>query len=392
MKKKCPLCKSDNIEYLLNVEVPTLQNRVYKTKAEANNCLVGNVNLTHCTNCNFTFNADFNENIIIYDENYDNAVPSKIFTEYYQTICKYIYVKYKLSNGTVYDIGCGKGTFLKMLCNIYPDVKGVGIDPSYEGELNPLNNLQFIQDFFNPSQVTSKPNLIISRHVFEHIEYPIDFLEIIKNPLKEFKEVPIFIEVPDFRWIVENKTFWDICYEHCNYFSEYSINSMFNFPWLSLESITKAFGNQYLWIEGLINSNNKDINAGEYFKIDIKLINDFVNSIFEFKNNIKNIILEYKKQNYKIIVWGMATKGVIFSINIDRKCDLIDFCIDINKDKQNMYSPITAHLIESPEILSNIYANCLIIVMNTNYLNEIQNMLLNFQLNAHFIDAHGNNL
>lgn len=393
-KRFCPICHSDDIQSMLNMSVPTLQNRVYQSVIEAQNCNEGVVNLTHCKSCNFTFNGSFDENVIVYDEKYDNAVPSKLFIDYYESICRYLYRKYDLSKGTVYDVGCGKGTFLKMLCSLYPDVKGIGIDPSYEGNLNVGSNLVFIRDFFKAEHVTDAPSLILSRHVFEHIEYPKDFLKIIYEPVSNYIDIPVFIEVPDFGWIVENKTFWDICYEHCNYFSEKSIESMFDYTWASINEIKKSFGSQYFWIEGTFNTTNHHPQNNKFEAIPQAHIQSFIDSIHHLSQDVTQKVTEFKEKGYKIIVWGMATKGVIFTNQIDRANHLIDYCIDINTEKQNKYSPINAQLIQKPDILNNFSSSdsVLIIVMNTNYLNEIKEEVGKYPANADFIDAHGNQI
>src|SRR5688572_28728894 len=249
-KAKCPVCESESLTELYTAKVPVLQNRVYSTRAEALNSKQETLVLTHCANCEFVFNSAFDEEAIVYDEQYDNSVPSKLLEAYYQKIADYLYEQYKLRNSCVYDIGCGKGTFLKLLCSRYPDVKGIGIDPSYEEDLHPQNNLHFIREFFRVEQLTDKPSLVISRHVFEHIEFPVSFLKMLNDPLKEYTDVPVFIEVPDFSWIVSNETFWDLCYEHCNYFSPKPISEMFDRAGVELNRISFEFGDQYLWIEG----------------------------------------------------------------------------------------------------------------------------------------------
>ncbi len=393
MKQNCPICKSAQIISFYETEVPVLQNRVFDTREEAINSSKGTIDLAHCQKCNFTFNGSFDEGKLVYDEQYDNAVPSKIFTNYYRSICEYLYTKYNLEKGIVYDIGCGKGTFLKMLCDMYPTVTGIGIDPSYEGDLQPMANLNFIREFFSPGHVKERPSLLLSRHVFEHIGFPRDFLAIINEPIRSFEDVPIFIEVPDFQWIVNNKTFWDLCYEHCNYFSEKSMQEVFNNEWSVLHEITKSFGNQYLWVEGDLNPSRKDSQLPNISEVGTPEIKLFIDSINESKGNIHQLIVREKKKGSQIIIWGMATKGVIFSNCIDGENQLIDFCIDINKDKQGKYSPVSGHLIQSPEVLVKCQnKKLLIIVMNTNYLEEIQAQLSVFAEEAIFIDAHGHQL
>jgi len=390
VKKTCPICKGKEINSLFSSDVPVLQNRVYDSIIEAKESTKASVNLTHCNTCNFTFNADFDDSIILYDEKYDNAVPSQIFTQYYKAICSYLYKKYGLENGIIYDIGCGKGTFLNIFCDLYPMVKAIGIDPSYEGDLNPRSNLTFIKDFFKTEHVTDRPSLIISRHVFEHIEFPKEFLELIRNPIAAIKTIPVFIEVPDFGWIVKNKTFWDICYEHCNYFSERSIEFMFNNSWSTLNTITKGFGDQYLWVEGVFNGGESDSLDLEFPEIEKKEITNFIESIRFSEDQILRIVEDYKANDYKIMVWGMATKGVIFTNRIDKENKIIDCCIDINKEKQHKYSPLSAHFIQEPSILKSVSeSKCLIIVMNMNYLEEIKKEVSSFRTDTIFIDAHG---
>ncbi len=393
MKTNCPICKSTDIENLLQIHAPSMQNKVYESESDAIHCITGVIDLAHCNKCNFSFNASFNEAILQYDQNYDNAVPSTIFHEYYIAICHYLFTNYNLEGAVVYDIGCGKGTFLNLLCSLFPSIKGVGIDPSYEGDLKPLHNLTFIQDFFRAEQVIDAPNLIISRHVFEHIEFPKEFLQIIQEPIKKFRDVPVFIEVPDFGWIVKNKTFWDLCYEHCNYFSEKSLEAVFDNEWSVLNKITKSFGGQYLWVEGIFNSSKNEISRANNETIDCNAIKEFIESIKNSQDSIKRVLQNYKNQKYKIIVWGMATKGVIFSNTIDKNRKNIDYCIDINKEKQNKFSPISAHKIVSPDILETLEkTECLVVVMNINYINEIKLEVAKHHIHANFIDAHGNEL
>ncbi|MFZ4752525.1 MAG: class I SAM-dependent methyltransferase [Chitinophagaceae bacterium] len=392
MKKiiHCPICSKMELESLYYNKVPVLQNRVYLQKSDALNAAEGEIDLTYCQSCNFIFNGAFDESLIEYNADYDNSVPSKIFEVYYKEICHYLYNSYKLENSVVVDIGCGKGTFLYLMCTLFPSIKGVGIDPSYVGALNPLPNLTFIQDFFNISHVSTKPDLIISRHVLEHITAPKEFLDLIKVPISLHQDIPIFIEVPDFTWIVQNQTFWDICYEHCNYFTPYSISQLFQKSSLKVSAVSKGFGDQYLWIEGVLNPSNSLSVGKSAHNIELDRIRRFVESIDSGKIHALNFIRENKNNQFKIVVWGMATKGVIFANEIDREQEIIDFCVDINIEKQGKFIPVSGHLIQNPNILKELIGHrILIIIMNTNYENEIKECVSEFGLNVVYTDAHG---
>ena len=395
MKRKlqCPVCESERLTELYSTVVPVLQNRVYPTREDALNSKEASLVLAYCADCTFVFNAAFDDKVIVYDEQYDNSVPSKLFQEYYEKIADYLYQQFNLRNSCVYDIGCGKGTFLKLLCERYPDIKGIGIDPSYEGNLQPEINLQFIREFFKTEQVTEKPGLVISRHVFEHIEFPVDFLKMINEPLKDYQDIPVFIEVPDFSWIVKNQTFWDLCYEHCNYFSTGPLSRMFGRAEVELKSISFAFGEQYLWVEGKLQPSAAPDNSNKNFPSQsLNQIESFISNINTNKNTVTATIKEYKHKGYQIAVWGMATKGVIFSLRVDKERKLIDYCIDINESKQQHFIPGSGHQIHSPAILSSIKGKVLVVIMNQNYAVEIKKQALLLNSKAIFMDAHGNDL
>lgn len=390
IKNQCPVCNGEDLKVLTNSRVPVLQNRVYDDAAAARASAQGDVALTYCGTCQFVFNGSFDNGIVIYDQSYDNSVPSAIFKAYYARIADYLYEKYALGGKTVYDVGCGKGTFLELLCGKYPDVNGIGIDPSYEGETDPQPNLRFIKDFFHEDQISAAPDLVLSRHVFEHIEYPAAFLQIIQDAVKAYRNIPYFIEVPDFGWIIRNQTFWDICYEHCNYFSPASVHRLVSEGGASLSSVTPAFDDQYMWIEGLLNAEPASGTTDAAAPLNTAEMDRFAASVNRLRSVVAGFIGEARADGSRIVLWGMATKGVIFSNLVDPDRRLIDYCIDVNGAKQQKYTPVSGHRILPPESLAEAgQEKLLVIVMNPVYLEEIRRQAGQYSANCQFIDAHG---
>ena len=79
-----------------------------------------------------------------------------------------------------------------------------------------------------------------------------------------------------------------------------------------------------------------------------------------------------KSDGCAIAVWGMATKGVLFSLLVDHDSSLIDYCIDVNPNKQDCFVPLTGHKISAPSALRKSRKDqLLLVVMNENYHNEI---------------------
>jgi len=263
---------------------------------------------------NFYYNSVFNEKIIKYDKSYNNDQnSSKAFRNHLNIVLKII-LKYFKKNNSIIEIGCGKGFFFKLLEKNFKKIRG--FDSTYVG-----NNKNIKKRYVNKNDLI-KEDLIILRHTLEHIPNHYNFLKLIKkistnNPY-------ILIEVPDFDWIKKNQTFFDITYEHVNYFTKKTFKKLFN----NKAKIKNVFKGQYLLVLAKINDLNLDYNKN----LDKKIIN--FNRLFP---DLKKKIDKIKLIKSDIFVWGGGAKALMFlcylkyfsPITLNR----IKFIIDIDKKK-----------------------------------------------------------
>ena len=370
-----------------------MQNYLCRTLGEAQRAKTGDFELYACRNCGLAFNARFDSNLVSYDENYDVYISSAIFADYYKEIAAFVYDTFSPENGQIIDIACGKGTFLEVLCGLYPNVRGLGIDPSFEfnKSVDSAPNLEFIKDFFKAEHITRQPSLILCRHAFEQIEQPLAFLRSIAGALRNFKEVPFFIEVADLEWMIETGAFWDLCYERCSYWTADSLKNTLRMAGFQTKNILKASNGQYLWAFGtVIQDSPTDIekNAAVAEKLAGYALTE-QNLVSRTKAKLEKL----KAEGNLVAVWGMATKGVVFCNLIDADRKLFDYCIDISQKKSKSFVAHTGHQINVPEILRAAgTAKLVIVVMNTNYLTEIAESCKQLGLNSKYIDAGGNDL
>lgn len=363
---------------------PILQNIVYDSKNKAKNINVCDIKIIQ-DNSGFIFNEKFNPDLDIYDSNYDNSVPSNFHKNYYSKIIKHIskYIqKRKISNTkipNILEIGCGNGEFLKqMKREIQEKFKGIGVDPSYVGDKSLYGGeLIFYNDYFSEKTLEKIKNveLVILRHTLEHIPNPDKFLNKIQNIFssKGLKDVPIFIEVPDVDWIFENSSYWDFFYEHVNYFSKHSLsNKIYNIG-MDVKSIKNEFGDQYIWADAVINPVSKIKN--KEFELKSYGSNLFRKIILDTEIKLGRI-----KNDSKIVIWGMASKGIIYSLTHMNEKISFDYFVDINIKKQGKYTPKLGVKIIGPKKLPR-FEKLSIIVMNPNYSDEIKRELENLKLN-----------
>jgi SAM-dependent methyltransferase len=391
----CPVCGAVGmIQTVQRVVLPAMQNYVFQNRGAALSSPSGRFELGVCATCGFAGNRAFDPAIPTYDQTYDNAVPSAVFKRYYREIAQYLYDTYPLSDGLVVDIGCGKGEFLAGLCDAFPDVRGLGVDPSCRAGVSHDGRMRLVNDIFRPGLIAERPALVVCRHVIEHIADPVGFLKSAKAGLADYPGVPFFVEVPDLDWIIEANAFWDFCYEHCNYFTIASMSRAIAEAGFRLTAARRAFGDQYLWFECVNEPPLEPVTSVPQPDIAERLI-AYSNSETALIDRMIVLIDQLKSEGAAIAVWGMATKGVMFSMLVDPDGSRIDWCVDVNPNKQGSFTPLTGRQILAPAALEREpHREIVVLIMNENYAAEIKAQCLDLALSRppRFLDASGRTL
>lgn len=364
------------VETVRRERLPAMQNYVHRTRESALSATAGSLTLAVCRKCGFAWNSHFDPALLTYDDNYDNAVPSPAMGDYYAEIARYLVERYDPGEGLVVDVGCGDGTFLRALLELAVAARGLGIDPALEAN-HSEGRLTLVKEVFSPRLVDETPALVVSRHVLEHIPQPVEFLRLISPT-----EASCFFEVPDLAWIVEHRTFWDFCYEHCNYFTAASFSRLLERARFGPTRSRNAFGGQYLWLEAAATGEPGD-EPGEEEGDELA---EFLLRYAEEESSriaaARELLERNRAEGRATVVWGMATKGVMFVLLADPDTSLVDACVDVNPNKQGCYVPLTGHPIQAPETLRSLERPLAVLVMNENYRAEIERACAELDLDA----------
>lgn len=326
-------------------QLPIFQNRMYDSKEEAINCPKGNIRLVENLETGLIYNDAFFPELMIYDGDYQNEqAVSPLFQHHLKVVATAI--EQSIGKVNLVEVGCGKGYFLEMLLAKGFDI--TGFDPTYEGA-----NPRVKRQYFEPG-VIEKANGLILRHVLEHIQNPVSFLEQLKAANGGCGK--IYIEVPCFDWICEHKAWFDVFYEHVNYFRLTDFSRMFG----EVIESGRIFGGQYLYVVAELSSLRTPV-------IDMS-------KRAGFPDDFAVSILNRTEQN-RTAIWGGASKGVIFALLKARAGQSVEVVIDINPAKQGKYLPGTGLQVRSPaQGLTDLQSGSTIYVMNSNYLKEIKQM------------------
>ncbi len=370
LKKNCPVCDSQNLsKFLERKQVPVHQNLLMDTEKDAIEIPRGDLKLLICTKCGFIFNQSFDFTKLNYGKNYNNTQDiSPYFDSYISKLASELVEEKGIHNSVIVEIGCGKGTFLKKLV-IKKDWNniGFGFDPSYIGKKSHLDGrLNFEKRYYDLDCTKIKADVIISRHVIEHIEDPLSLLKLIKKSIGTSISTKIYFETPTVDWTLRNQIIFDFFYEHCSYFNLNSLSTAFQLSGFKINEAKTIFQGQYMWFEAIPANTKLIINKNP--SITPKLAKKF--SIVE-----KNLVNQWKKkirkitQNDKIAVWGAGAKGVTFCNLIDPEHKFFDFVIDLNPKKHKKFIPGSGHKIISYKEISK-YKITKAILMNPNYFEE----------------------
>lgn len=324
--------------------LPIFQNRMYATEADAKSCQKGDICLVEDLQTGLVYNAAFDASQMIYDSHYQNeqGISPKFKTHLEQVAG---IITRNMGTTALVEVGCGKGLFLEMLLERGVDV--MGFDPAYEG-----SNPRVVREYFGPG-VNIRAQSLILRHVLEHILNPCAFLAQLRDA--NGGGGLVYIEVPCFEWICGHRAWFDVFYEHVNYFRISDFHRMFG---RVLES-GRIFGGQYLFIVADLATLRDPVLSEGHRAV---LPEDFTRGIDH----------PLGEKDTKAAIWGGASKGVIFALLKERMGTPIATVIDINPAKQGKYLPGTGLLVQSLEqAMKHLAPASSIYVMNSNYLEEI---------------------
>ncbi|SEB05364.1 class I SAM-dependent methyltransferase [Rubrimonas cliftonensis] len=341
MRSVTPVAESD-ILYAAN-GLPALQNRMFDTREAALASATGDVRLAQDPVSGLVRNIAFDPAIIVYDADYQNEQGlSPSFEAHLRETADRL--EPLMRGRRIIEIGCGKGRFLRMLAERGHDVEG--IDPAYEGDDPRIAKRRFTgSDRFGA-------DLIVLRHVLEHIPDPAGFMACIAQA--NGGTAKIYIEVPCLEWIASNKAWYDIFYEHVNYFTKEYFESLFG----QIYEMRHCFGGQYIGVTAELSSLRPP-----RLRRALRLPDDFSQSLDRWTR---------VPVAQPFAVWGAASKGVIFSLLMARAGRSPAAIIDINPAKQGRHVAGAGLLVSAPEdALAALPSGAAILVANPNYHAEI---------------------
>ncbi|HEY3887222.1 MAG TPA: class I SAM-dependent methyltransferase [Caulobacteraceae bacterium] len=358
MATACAICGSDRIEPLIaRRDTPVFQNAVYADAATATAAPRGDLDYRRCQACGFVWNAAFSSDRLAYSPAYENRQSlSPAFDVHLKRRAAAARALIDGRGGAaIVDVGCGQGDFLDYLAKAAPAEPAAslfGFDPAWRGEdgQGPAGARVYRRLFAETEALNGAPaDLIVSRHVIEHIPEPMEFLAILRRCAGP--ETRLAIETPDIDWIRRTGAFHDFFYEHCSLFSLPALDKALARSGFLATRLERVFDQQYLWAEARAAPAEAAAPATAY------------------QARWETIIARATAAG-PVVVWGAGAKGATFVQMFDPDASRIAAVVDLNPAKQDRHLGGTGHKVVSPEAAAAI-APATILVMNPAYEAEI---------------------
>lgn len=375
-KRDCPSCASSNITVFYEATNVPAQSCLLLTDQDSALAFPRrDLALGFCQSCGFISNVLFDPHVVNYSTTYEEQQSfSPRFNTFARELASRLIERYRLRDKDIVEVGCGKGDFLRLLCQLGPN-RGVGIDPSYvpgRNDTPAASQTQFIQDLYSERYAHFPSDLVCCRHTLEHIYETGEFLRTVRRAIGDRTETVIFFEVPDVTRVLRELAFWDIYYEHCSYFSLGSLARLFRSAGFEVLDLAKGFDDQYLLLDarpinGTPAPSLAEENDLEELARDVRYFSDnYPAKIAAWSAELESI----RGEGHRAVIWGSSSKCVAFLSTL-RIRDEVEFVVDINPYRQGKYLAGSGKKIVPPEFLRG-YRPGKVIVMNAIYCEEIR--------------------
>jgi SAM-dependent methyltransferase len=376
MSVTCPNCKSTGMEIVYGIDnIPVHSTIQLADREKALAFPTGNLKLGYCPACAFLGNTLYDPHVQAYSTQCEESQHvSATFNKFAHTLANRWIERYGLRNKTILEVGCGKGEFLGLMCEL-GDNQGIGIDPSYQPARTPPKmaaRIRFIQDLYSEKYTNIACDCIMCRHTLEHIGQTHEFIAMIRRAIGDRKDITVLFELPDAVRVLKEPAFWDIYYEHCSYFSPGSLARVFranNFDLLELE---RDYGDQYL----LLAARPTDAPTQPSLPLENDL-DEMAQTVAKFKTAVgpaiekwRTMILTARSRGEKVVIWSALSKAVAFLTTL-KVGNAIEYGVDINPQRHGKFLPITGQQIMPPDFLRE-YRPDHVILMNPIYTAEVQ--------------------
>jgi SAM-dependent methyltransferase len=301
------------------------------------------------------------------------------FSAYARGLAKRLIVDHDLAGKRILEIGCGKGYFLVELCRM-AGASGIGIDPSVQPErFGTLSGVDvaFLGERLGDHHHSLDFDFVICRHTLEHIADVSGFLGLVRRVIGQRTDVALYLDVPNATRILREGAFWDVCYEHCHYFTPASLATVMGASGFTITDLRREYDDQFLCATAVLASQEAAADkppplASQITRdVSLELARGFQAAAQAQIDAWREWFANHSGQH--IVLWGTGSRAVSFLTTLGLG-SAVSETVDINPHKAGTFVPGTGHPIVEPHSLAQLRPDH-VLIMNPVYAAEISSEL-----------------
>jgi hypothetical protein len=298
-----------------------------------------------CVDCGHIYNRDFDYAHVPYS-NKPNLMFNRgsIWAKHLEKVAAIINATLP-ENPVVVEIGCGEGHLLRRLAAMRSDGKFIGFDPN--ANIATADRVEARQELFIADKhlESIKPDIIISRHVLEHLMNPLGFVQALAFAAEwATRPVSLYLEVPCINRVFESRRVVDFYYEHNSHFTVNSFTRLLEQCSSDIELIETGYNEEVVF--GLAT-----LGRGSQRKAYADEAQRFAENARQAKATIGGQLADLHASGKKVAIWGGTGKAAAFMHFYGVDAERFPLVVDSDQEKVGTFVPGTGQRICFRDVL-----------------------------------------
>ena len=352
LKNECRICKSKELELVLDLGIQPLANAFIKKEDLEKSENKFPLRLYLCKNCYLLQLLDIVDKELLFKEYLYLTGASIPIVNHFEKYASEIYEKFlkSVDNPLIIEIGSNDGSLLKEFKKFGAEVLGIEPAENISKIANdigiPTENAFFDYELAKKIAMKKKASIIVANNVFGHVEDLKEFMKCIKT-LSDDGGIFVF-EVPYLINLIQKLEFDTVYHEHLSYFSLKPLMKLMDQFDLEIFDVKKQEVHGGTIRVFVTKKNNFEISEElqklinfekEFGLYKIETYQKFSNDVKLLKTALKNKLLELKNEGKNIFGYGAPAKGNVLLNYCNIGVEFLEHIVDTTPLKQGLYTP-----------------------------------------------------
>jgi hypothetical protein len=303
------------------------------------------LDFVRCLDCGHVFNASFDYAKAPYSQKPNLMFNGAVNWSHFLKEVQGKLLSQLVDGAVVVEIGHGDGSFLRALARAHPSGRYFGFDPhgAAQGSEEGSDGVEFRALLFEASRHLAelRPQLIISRHVLEHLVNPLGFLQSLSLAASIAGLATLaYFEVPCIDQAVASQRSVDFYYEHSSQFTTDSFTRMLSRSVHRILEIGHGYGGEVIFGMvglGVPSSTLQALQSAQEFRVGAETA----------QHTISDQLAELHRTGKRIAIWGGTGKSAAFICRHGVDRERFPVVVDSDIAKVGTFVPGTGQEIRS---------------------------------------------